>query len=120
MPAITLSHKAITLMEAQLYAAGADDSRWTLAADARIKTSNNPVGVGPLVYKGRPKDESGNYTSSGEVQDAIFLFFDDDGSGTQSLISGETEADVLLTIDAFLNAHGGDVPTMKGLKPTVG
>ena len=119
MPALTLTHTGISLMEAQLYAAGADDSRWTLAADARIKTQSNPVGVGPLVYKGRTKDESGNYSSSGEVKDAIFLFFDDDGTATQALISEQVEADVLLTIDDFLTNHGGDVAAMKANKPTV-
>lgn len=119
MPVQTLSHEAITEMRGLLLEAGADDEKWTLAADARIKTASNPLGVGPVCYKARPTDESGNYSSSGTVKEALFLFFDDDGSATMALLEGSNPTDIDLTVEDFLSNHGGDVAAMKALKPTV-
>jgi hypothetical protein len=106
-------------MRGQLLEAGADDERWPLAADARIKTDVNALGVGPVVYKGRKKDENGAYSTSGSVKDALFLFFDDDGTATMAIVENQAEADVLLTIEDFLTNHGGAIATMKTNKPTV-
>lgn len=119
MPVITLTHEGITEMRGILLEAGADDEKWPLAADARIKTDQNSLGVGPVVYKARKTDENGDYSSTGTVKSALFLFFDDDGTATMALVEGQAEADVLLTIDDFLTNHGGSIATMKTNKPTV-
>ena len=120
MPVISLTFEAVTEMRAILLEEGAKDEKWTLAADARIKTDSNALGVGPVVYKDRPSDEDGNYSSTGTVKNALFLFFDDDGTATMSLAEDQAQADILLTVDDYLANHGGDIAAMKALKPTVG
>lgn len=118
MPVISLAYEDITEMRAILLEEGAKDEKWTLAADARIKTDQNALGVGPVVYKARPTDEDGVYSSTGTVKEALFLFFDDDGTAVMCLAENQAQADILLTVDDYLSSHGGDVAAMKALKPS--
>lgn len=119
MAVISLTHASITTMHGVLLEEGCKDERWPLAADARIKTEENSLGVGPVVYKGRTKDADGNFSSDGTVQDGIFMFFDDDGTTIYALTSGQSETDIDDTIADYLNTHGGDIAVMKSNKPTV-
>jgi hypothetical protein len=119
MPVIALTHENITEMRGILLEEGAKDEKWVLAADARIKTDGNALGVGPVAYKDRPSDDNGVYSATGTVKNALFLFFDDDGTATMSLTEDQEQADILLTVDDYLSSHGGDVTAMKALKPVV-
>lgn len=118
MPVLSMTHNLHTPeLQMVLLEEGAQSEKWPLAADARIKTEEDPVGVGPVVYKGRTLDEEGNYASDGTVQQAMFMFFDGDES-TYAILSNQTESDIVLTVEDFLVSHGGDVATMQGNKPT--
>lgn len=114
---ITWEHDS--LMAAELIENGADDLRWTLAADARIKTDVDPVGVGPVAFKGRPKDNDGNIDlKSGLPRDALFIFYTDTEARRGGL-EGVDPDDLTDTINDFLANHGGDRDAMLALVPAV-
>jgi hypothetical protein len=118
MAVIALTHKEADGLQALLLEEGAQSERWSLAADARIKDEADPVGVGPVAYKGRTLDAEGNYSSDGTIQQAMFMFFDGDAC-TYAIVDGQAEADINDTVADFLANHGGDKSAMQSLKPTV-
>lgn len=121
MPVQSLTWDIISEMRAVLLEAGCEDNRWTLAADARIKTATNKLGVGPVVYKARPTDAEGNYSSSGTVKDACFMFFDDQSPGYGvAMLEDSNPTDIDLTIEDFLTNNGGDVASMRTNNPNHG
>lgn len=119
MPVQTLTYEVITLPEAEIFESGVDKLRWTLVSDARIKTAENSLGVGPVVYQNRPEDPlTDQYSSDGVIRDALFLFVDE-ADCVKSLISNMDPTDLQETIDDFMATHGGSVVEMKTKRPTV-
>lgn len=119
MAVVALTHNGIGLTHGVLLEEGCKDEKWTLAADARIQTEGDIVGVGPVVYKGRTLDEDGDFSSDGTVQQALFMFFDNDGTATYAIIENQSETDVDDTVSDFLTNSGGDISVMKSNKPVV-
>ncbi|AOY57203.1 MULTISPECIES: hypothetical protein [Desulfococcus] len=119
MAILPLDWEQDSLVAASLLENGADDLNWTLAADARIKTAENPTGIGPVAYNGRPKDETGKVDlKEGSPRDALFIFYKADES-VRATLEAQDPADVAETIADFLANHGGDVAAMTALAPTV-
>ncbi|MFP4031218.1 MAG: hypothetical protein ACLFQQ_22900 [Desulfococcaceae bacterium] len=93
---------------------------WQYAGDARIRHDDAPLGVGPAVLTGRPEDpDTGRPATEGVVRDALFLFCD--YVVVDSVYAAVFDADpteLQAEIDAYMDAHGGDVDAMRALKPT--
>ncbi len=119
MAEITLTYEHESIEMGKLTEKGMSADGWTLAADARIKTEANTLGVGPLVYKGRPKTADGKVSSKeGIPRDAVFLFYLD-SECRRAELSMEDPDDINDTIAAFLASHGGDLTDMAAKAPTV-
>jgi len=119
MAIVALTWEQDSLIAAGLLENGADDLGWTLAADARIKTEENPVGLGPVVFKGRPKDDDGKVdTRNGSPRDALFIFYKET-EAVRTTLEAQDPVDVMDTIADFLASHGGDAAAMTALAPAV-
>lgn len=98
---------------------GAQRLLWTYAGDARIRHDDAPMGVGPAVLIGRPEDpDTGRPATDGVIRDALFLFCD--FGIVDSVYAAVFDADptaLTAAIDAYMDAHGGDVDAMRTLKP---
>jgi hypothetical protein len=119
MPVITTTFEQSSHMEAAILEKGVSGRGWVLASDARIKSEDNALGIGPVVYKGRPKDVSQEYDRDGVPRDGLLMFYD----ATECvfcLMEAVDPTDLQDTIADYLTNHGGDIPTMAALKPTVG
>jgi hypothetical protein len=119
MPVQTLTYEVISLPEASILEEGVDGLRWTLKSDARIKTADNQLGVGPVVYEGRTEDPmTDEYDSDGVIRDALFLFIDENDA-VKSLVSNMDPTDLSDTMADFMTNHGGSVADMKAKRPAV-
>jgi hypothetical protein len=95
---------------------GVDENKWTLESDARIKSETNQLGIGPVVYKGRPKDAEGNYDKAGSPRDALLLFVDENDA-VYCLFEDQAPTDIADTMADFMTNHGGDIAAMKANRP---
>ncbi len=119
MAEITLTYEHESIEMGKLTEKGMSADGWSLAADARIKTEDNVLGVGPVVYKGRPKTMDGKVSSKeGIPRDAVFLFYLE-GECRRAELTMEDPDDIDDTIAAFLVSHGGDLAEMAAKAPAV-
>ena len=119
MAIVALTWEQDSLIAASLLENGADDLGWTLAADARLKTEEDPTGIGPVVFKGRPKDDTGKVdTKLGFPRDALFIFYKE-AEAVRATLESQDPTDLTDTIADFLATHGGDVAAMTALAPAV-
>ena len=116
---LSLTWKSVSMMEADLLENGAVRKSWALHSDARITISGSTLGVGPVVYTGRPEDpETGAAVYDGVIRDALFLFCDLDSSHcVRAILEDRNPTDLQETISAYMQASGGDVSAMQALKP---
>lgn len=92
---------------------------YVLAADARIKTAADPVGVGPVAYKGKLKDADMDADKEGYPRDMVALFFTDVDVKRAELFERADPADITDTIADYLANRGGDIATMLGNAPVI-
>lgn len=119
MPVVSLTFEEDSLNIGKIIMAGLEDEKWIVEADARIKTEDDPVGVGPVVFTNRPEDpETNSYDVDGVVRDAVFLFFLENGV-RRAEIFDQDPADLVDTVNDYLSSHGGDKTAMAALAPTV-
>ncbi|MFP4423249.1 MAG: hypothetical protein ACLFRG_22155 [Desulfococcaceae bacterium] len=119
MPVQTLTYQVIDLLEAAILERGVNGLQYELVADARIKTEDNELGVGPVVYRGRTEDpETDTYSGDGVIRDALFLFVDEEDC-LKSLVSNMDPTDLADTMADFMDTHGGSVADMKAKRPNV-
>jgi hypothetical protein len=91
---------------------------WFLAADARIKTANNTIGIGPVAYKGPLKNSENVASKDGYSRDMVVMFYTDTDCKRAELMNQEP-GDINDTVNDFLASHGGDTTAMLALAPTV-
>ena len=119
MPVLTLTYESDVVEAGKVFEKGLPASGYTLQADARIKTADNPTGIGPVSYVGKPKKEDGTVdTKDGQPRDLMCLFFTatDVRRAEKFMIAPQ---DVIDTAANFLQHHGGDITAMAALAPTV-
>ena len=93
-------------------------SSWYLGADARIKTAANPLGIGPVAFKGPLKNSENETSKDGYSRDLIIYFFLETEARRAELWNQEP-GDINDTLADFLTSHGGDTTAMAALAPTV-
>ncbi|MFP4031217.1 MAG: hypothetical protein ACLFQQ_22895 [Desulfococcaceae bacterium] len=119
MPVQTLEFEVIGLPEAEILESGVDKLRWELVSDARIKSEENQLGIGPVVYRGRTEDPlTDTYSSDGVIRDALFLFVDETDA-VKALVSNMDPTDLTDTMADFMTNYGGSIDEMKTKRPTV-
>ena len=118
MAVLTLVKEVLSREEAALIEAGATGQGWTLRADARIKTETDPIGVGPVVFEGKPKTAEGKVSRDGEPRDGLLLFVDE-GDAVKALLFLVDPTDLQDTLADFMANHGGSITAMKALRPVV-
>jgi hypothetical protein len=117
MPVLTSTFAASTHMFADILEDGADRNNWYLASDARIKSEENSLGIGPVVYRGRPKNGDGDFDKDGQPRDALLMFVDE-ADAVYCIHEGQDPVDIADTIADFMTNHGGDLAAMKAKRPS--
>jgi len=117
---IDLTWKTLHLREAELMENGAVRMAWKLHSDARIKTADSVMGIGPVVYTAKPENpETGEYQYDGIIRDALFIFCDE-ADCVQAMANNADPGNLEETIADYMLSHGGNIQEMKALKPSVG
>lgn len=129
MAVLDLEYTDMSPFEAELIEIGVQTEKWTLAVDARIKTADNPIGIGPAVYRGTPESNTGEKLNSmeagGYIRDALFLFCLADRVAVSFLWDIPTgtgaAADTNLedTITAYMENRGCSIAAMLAKAPEV-
>lgn len=117
MPVVTLTQIPITHQLGSFLVRGALGENWALKADARIKSDENDIGVGPVVFEGLPKLADGTLYKSGSPRDGLFVFFDLSDC-TFALAEMLDPVDLQDTLSDYLTNHGGDIAAMKANRPS--
>jgi hypothetical protein len=116
---LSLAWKSVPVIVGDLLENGANRKMWSYPVDARIKTSEAPLGVGPVVYKGKEENpETGESTYSGVIRDALFLFCDT-ADCVYAVLENVDPTDLNETITNFIANSGGDIAAMQAKKPAV-
>lgn len=119
MPVLTLVFENDPVEIGKVVEKGLSSGGYTLQADARIKTADNPTGVGPVSYIGKHKKADGTVsTTEGEPRDLVCMFFEANNCKRAEFFM-VNPIDVTDTAADFLANHGGDITAMLALAPTV-
>jgi hypothetical protein len=129
MAILDLEYTDMHPFEAELIEIGVQAEGWAMAVDARIKTAENPIGTGPVIYKGTPESSTGEKLTSsqtgGYIRDALFLFCLADRVAVSFLWDIPTgtgaAADTNLedTITAYMENRGCSIAAMLAKAPEV-
>lgn len=113
---LTFEHESKTM--GGIAEKGLDTDNWFLAADARIKTEDDAIGVGPVAYRGKLKTADGKVSKDGASRDLV-VFFYTETEARRAEIENQDPTDIVDTLADFLANHGGDKTAMSALAPAL-
>lgn len=94
--------------------------KYTLVADARIKTEEDALGIGPVAYRGQLKNNQQVVDTKTGVPRDLCVFFFTDTDVRRASLEAMDPADVDDTINDFLTTCGADPATMLTKAPAIG